>query len=177
LSNRQKFYINGEWVQPTTTEMLDVINPATEQPIEAVAMGGAEDVNKAVAAAKEAFETFSQTTKEERIALLEAVIAKYAERMGDIAAVISEEMGAPAGLAAKAQAPTGIGHLMTAVNVLKDFEFEEDMGTTRVIREPAGVCGFITPWNWPINQIACKVAPALAAGCTYGAQALRSGPV
>ena len=166
LSNRQKFYINGEWVQPTTTETLDVINPATEQPIEAVAMGGAEDVNKAVAAAKKAFETFSQTTKEERIALLEAVIAKYAERMSDIAAVISEEMGAPAGLAAKAQAPTGIGHLMTAVNVLKDFEFEEDMGTTRVIREPAGVCGFITPWNWPINQIACKVAPALAAGCT-----------
>ena len=166
MSNRQKFYINGQWVAPSTSDTIDVINPATEQPIDVVAMGGLADVDAAVAAAKAAFETFSQTTKEERIALLEAVIAKYAERMGDIAAVISEEMGAPANLAAKAQAPTGIGHLMTAVNVLKEFEFEEDMGTTRVIKEPAGVCGFITPWNWPINQIACKVAPALAAGCT-----------
>ena len=166
LSNRQKFYINGQWVEPSTSDTLDVINPATELPIEAVAMGGVADVDKAVAAAKAAFDTFSQTTKEERIALLEAVIAKYAERMADIAGVISEEMGAPSALAAKAQAPTGIGHLMTAVNVLKEFEFEEDIGTTRVIKEPAGVCGFITPWNWPINQIACKVAPALAAGCT-----------
>ena len=167
LSNRQKFYINGQWVEPSTSDTLDVINPATEQPIEAVAMGGVADVDKAVAAAKAAFETFSQTTKEERIALLEAVIAKYAERMADIAGVISEEMGAPSTLAAKAQAPTGIGHLMTAVNVLKEFEFEEDIGTTRVIKEPAGVCGFITPWNWPINQIACKVAPALAVSYTH----------
>ena len=106
LSNRQKFYINGQWVEPSTSDTLDVINPATEQPIEAVAMGGVADVDKAVAAAKAAFETFSQTTKEERIALLEAVIAKYAERMADIAGVISEEMGAPSALAAKAQAPT-----------------------------------------------------------------------
>ena len=156
MSNRQKFYINGQWVEPSTSDTLDVINPATEQPIEAVAMGGVADVDKAVAAAKAAFETFSQTTKEERIALLEAVIAKYAEKMPEIAGVISEEMGAPSTLAAKAQAPTGIGHLMTAVNVLKEFDFEEDIGTTRVIKEPAGVCGFITPWNWPINQIALK---------------------
>jgi len=176
LSNRQKFYINGEWVQPTTTEMLDVINPATEQPIEAVAMGGAEDVNKAVAAAKEAFETFSQTTKEERIALLEAVIAKYAERMGDIAAVISEEMGAPAGLAAKAQAPTGIGHLMTAVNVLKDFEFEEDMGTTRVIREPAGV-RFHYSLELANKPDRLQGRSSAGGGLHHGAQALRSGPV
>ncbi len=166
MSNRQKFYINGEWVAPTTTDTLDVINPSTEQPIDAVAMGGSEDVNKAVAAAKAAFETFSQTTKEERMALLENIIAKYAERMNDVAGVISEEMGAPMKLASRAQAPAGLGHFMTTLNVLKEFEFEEDFGSSRVIKEPAGVCGFITPWNWPINQIACKVAPAIAAGCT-----------
>lgn len=166
MSNRQKFYINGEWVQPSTTDTLEVINPATEQVMDVVAMGGVADVDAAVAAAKAAFETFSQTTKEERIALLEAIIAAYGARMEEVAAVITEEMGAPTKLAKAAQAPTGIGHLMTALNVLKDFEFEEDFGTSRVIKEPAGVCGFITPWNWPINQIACKVAPALAAGCT-----------
>ncbi len=166
MSNRTNFYINGEWVAPTTSELLDVINPATEQPIGQIAMGGVEDVNKAVAAAKAAFDSFSQTTKEERIALLEAIIAKYSERLGDVAAVISEEMGAPVNLANKAQAPAGLGHLMTTLEVLKTYEFEQDLGTSRIIKEPAGVCGFITPWNWPINQIACKVAPAIAAGCT-----------
>tara|TARA_Y100001935_G_scaffold216124_1_gene187767 strand:+ start:472 stop:1902 length:1431 start_codon:yes stop_codon:yes gene_type:complete len=166
VSNRTNFYINGEWVAPTTSELLDVINPATEQPIGQIAMGGVEDVNKAVAAAKAAFDSFSQTTKEERIALLEAIIAKYSERLGDVAAVISEEMGAPVNLANKAQAPAGLGHLMTTLEVLKTYEFEQDLGTSRIIKEPAGVCGFITPWNWPINQIACKVAPAIAAGCT-----------
>ena len=166
MSNRTNFYINGEWVAPTTSELLDVINPATEQPIGQIAMGGVEDVNKAVAAAKAAFDSFSQTTKEERIALLEAIIAKYSERLGDVAAVISEEMGAPVNLANKAQAPAGLGHLMTTLGVLKTYEFEQDLGTSRIIKEPAGVCGFITPWNWPINQIACKVAPAIAAGCT-----------
>ena len=166
MSNRTNFYINGEWVAPTTSELLDVINPATEQPIGQIAMGGVEDVNKAVAAAKAAFDSFSQTTKEERIALLEAIIAKYSERLGDVAAVISEEMGSPVNLANKAQAPAGLGHLMTTLEVLKTYEFEQDLGTSRIIKEPAGVCGFITPWNWPINQIACKVAPAIAAGCT-----------
>ena len=166
MSNRTNFYINGEWVAPSTSDTIDVINPATEQSIGQVAMGGAADVDKAVAAAKAAFATFSQTTREERISILEAVIAKYSERMGDVAAAISEEMGAPVNLANKAQAPAGLGHLMTTLGVLKEFEFEEDLGTSRIIREPAGVCGFITPWNWPINQIACKVAPALAAGCT-----------
>ncbi len=166
MSNRTNFYINGEWVAPTTSELLDVINPATEQSIGQIAMGGVEDINKAVAAAKTAFDSFSQTTKEERIALLEAIIAKYSERLGDVAAVISEEMGAPVNLANKAQAPAGLGHLMTTLEVLKTYEFEQDLGTSRIIKEPAGVCGFITPWNWPINQIACKVAPAIAAGCT-----------
>ncbi len=166
MSNRQKFYINGEWVEPSTSATLEVINPATEEPIDSIALGGPADVDKAVAAAKAAFETFSQTSREERVALLEQIIAAYSARMGEVAAVISQEMGAPMPLANAAQAPAGVGHFMTTLEVLKTFEFEEDIGTSHVVREPAGVCGFITPWNWPINQIACKVAPALAAGCT-----------
>ena len=166
MSNQTKFYINGEWVEPSTTDTLDVINPATEQAIGPVAMGGLADVDRAVDAAAGAFETFSQSSKEDRVALLERIIAAYMGRMDEVAAAISEEMGAPLGLAKAAQAPAGLGHFMTTLSVLKDFEFEEDIGTSRVIREPAGVCGFITPWNWPLNQIACKVAPALAAGCT-----------
>ena len=166
MSNRQKFYINGEWVEPSTSATLEVINPATEEPIDSIALGGAADVDQAVAAAKAAFETFSQTSREERVTLLEQIIAAYSARMGDVAQVISQEMGAPLPLANAAQAPAGLGHFMTTLEVLKTFEFEEDIGTSHVVREPAGVCGFITPWNWPINQIACKVAPALAAGCT-----------
>ena len=166
MSNRQKFYINGEWVEPSTSATLEVINPATEAPIDSIALGGPADVDAAVAAARAAFETFSQTSREERVALLEQIIAAYSARMGEVAEVISQEMGAPMPLAKAAQAPAGLGHFMTALEVLKTFEFEEDIGTSHVVREPAGVCGFITPWNWPINQIACKVAPALAAGCT-----------
>lgn len=166
MSNRQKFYINGAWVDPSTSDLLDVINPANEQVIGQVAMGGSADVDAAVAAAKAAFVSYSQTTREERLELLQAIIAKFSERLDDMAAVISEEMGAPLALAKAAQAPAGIGHFMTTMNVLKDYQFEEDIGSSHVIKEPAGVCGLITPWNWPINQIACKVAPALAAGCT-----------
>ena len=166
MSNRQKFFINGEWVQPSTDATLEVINPATEEPIDAIALGGPQDVDKAVAAARAAFETYSQTSREERVALMERIIGAYSARMGDVAAVISQEMGAPMGLAKAAQAPAGLGHFMTTLEVLKTYEFEEDIGTSHIVREPAGVCGFITPWNWPINQIACKVAPALAAGCT-----------
>lgn len=166
MSNRQKFYINGEWVQPSTNATLEVINPATEEAIDRIALGGPADVDKAVAAAKAAFETYSQSSREERVALLERIIATYSARMGEVAAVISEEMGAPMPLAKAAQAPAGLGHFMTTLEVLKHYQFEEDIGSSHIIKEPAGVCGFITPWNWPINQIACKVAPALAAGCT-----------
>ncbi|MEM7079595.1 MAG: aldehyde dehydrogenase family protein [Pseudomonadota bacterium] len=166
MSNNQKFYINGAWVEPSTSTLLEVINPATEQPIDSIAMGGTADVDAAVAAASTAFDSYSQTSREERVELLQAIIAKYQERMPEIAQVISQEMGAPLGLANAAQAPAGLGHFMTTLNVLKDYQFEEDIGSSHVIREPAGVCGLITPWNWPINQIACKVAPALAAGCT-----------
>ena len=166
MENQLKFYINGEWVDPSTSDTLEVINPSTEQPITSIAMGGTADVDKAVAAAKAAFETYSQTTREERVALLEKIIAAYSERLGEVAETISAEMGAPLPLANAAQAPSGLGHFMTTLEILKNYEFEEDIGGSHIVREPAGVCGFITPWNWPINQIACKVAPALAAGCT-----------
>ena len=166
MAHRTQFYIDGEWVDPINGERLDVVNPATEQVIGEVALGGVEDVDRAVAAAVAAFETYSQTTREERVELLTRIVDVYKNRIPEVARAISEEMGAPMGLAMAAQAPAGLGHFLSTLSVLKRFEFEEDIGSSRVIREPAGVCGLITPWNWPINQIACKVAPALAAGCT-----------
>jgi len=166
MENTSKFYINGEWVEPSTSETLEVINPATEEPIASIAMGGKADVDKAVAAAKKAFESFSQTSVEDRVALLGRIIECYKARMGDIAATVSQEMGAPIGLATAAQAPAGLGHLMYAQNALNSFPWEEDAGTAKIVREPIGVCGLITPWNWPLNQIAAKVGPAIAAGCT-----------
>jgi aldehyde dehydrogenase (NAD+) len=166
MDHARQFYINGQWVEPLTSDTLAVINPATEEPIESIAMGGADDVDAAVAAAKAAFETFSLTTKDERLALLDSIIGVYAGRMEELADIISQEVGAPLWLAQAAQAAAGLGHLATARAVLADFEFEREMGTTLLVREPIGVCGMITPWNWPLNQIACKVAPALAAGCT-----------
>jgi aldehyde dehydrogenase (NAD+) len=161
-----EFYIDGQWVKPVQPKTLDVINPATEEPIGRISLGSAADVDKAVAAARKAFETFSQTSREERAALLERIIGAYQMRLGDLAETISLEMGAPSWLANAAQAPSGLAHLMQTLEVLKSYEFVENRGATKILREPVGVCGFITPWNWPINQIACKVAPALAAGCT-----------
>ena len=166
MDNAQKFYINGQWVEPSSDARLDVVNPATEQVVGTIALGDEADVNAAVAAAKAAFVTFSQTSREDRLALLGRVIEVYKERMGDIAAAVSSEMGAPTFLAARAQAPSGIGHFMATAKALEAFEFGEDVGTSRIEYEPIGVCAFITPWNWPLNQIAAKVAPALAAGCT-----------
>ena len=161
-----KFYINGEWVDPVTPRTHDVINPATEEPIARISLGSAADVDKAVAAAKRAFETFSQTSLEYRISLLEKIIACYQARMGDLASAISQEMGAPMWLASAAQAPAGLGQFFGTIAAMKEYPFEYMMGGTKIIREPIGVCGFITPWNWPMNQIACKVAPAIAVGCT-----------
>jgi len=161
-----QFYINGEWIDPVDPQHLDVINPATEESIAKIAMGNSEDVNKAVAAAKNAFESFSQTSKEERLALMGKILEVYQSRYDEIAETISSEMGAPLWLSKAAQAATGAGHFATFMEILKNYDFVEDKGTTRLRKEPVGVCGLITPWNWPINQIACKVAPALAAGCT-----------
>jgi len=162
----EQFYINGEWVNPVEARPFEVINPATEEVIATISLGSAADVDRAVAAAKAAFPAYSQTTREQRIELMQRIMAAYQARYAEFAEAISDEMGAPMGLATKAQAALMLAHMGTAVEVLKTFEFEEDLGTTRVFREPIGVCGFITPWNWPGNQIACKIAPALATGCT-----------
>jgi len=167
MRNYTNFYIDGQWVLPSAARPLDVINPATETVAGVISLGSRADVDRAVAAAQRAFETWSRSTREERMALLEKIIEVYKRRMDDMAQAISEEMGAPlAKVARPQQAPSGLGHFMVALGVLKDFEFERMQGTTQIVREPVGVCGLITPWNWPANQIACKVAPALACGCT-----------
>ncbi|MEA2172251.1 MAG: aldehyde dehydrogenase, partial [Solirubrobacteraceae bacterium] len=162
----QQFYVDGAWVAPASDATLDVIDPSTEQSVATIALGTAEDVDRAVAAARAAFETFSQTTREERVELLNRIIEVYKSRMGDLATAVSMEMGAPVKLAQGAQVPAGLGHFLTTTKALKDASFEEQVGSTTIVYEPVGVCGFITPWNWPLNQIAAKVAPALAAGCT-----------
>ncbi|MEZ5704582.1 MAG: aldehyde dehydrogenase family protein [Burkholderiaceae bacterium] len=162
-----KFYINGAWVAPQETlRPHDVIDPSTEAVAARIALGSAADVDAAVKAAQTAFATYSQTTVQERVALLERVVEEYMKRFADIASAISVEMGAPAGLAKSAQAGIGLAHVKTALAVLKNYAFEEPRGTTLLRKEPIGVCGFITPWNWPTNQVMCKVAPALATGCT-----------
>jgi aldehyde dehydrogenase (NAD+) len=166
MQERLQFYIDGRWVDPVEARPFEVIDPATEEPIARIALGSAKDVDLAVIAARKAFESFSQTTPEERIALLEAVVGVYQKRFDELAQTISKEMGAPLWLAKAAQAATGLGHLTQAIEILRDYPFESLEGTTLIRREAIGVCGLITPWNWPVNQIMCKVAPALAAGCT-----------
>ena len=166
MSNTRKFYINGEWVEPIGSDTVDVINPATEDAIGTIALGTHEDVDVAVAAAQNAFKTFSQTSVEERLELLNKITEIIGSRSEDLATAITSEMGAPNGLAKAAQAGTGLFHFATTAGILANFSFEEELGTSLIVKEPVGVVGMITPWNWPINQIACKVAPALAAGCT-----------
>ncbi len=166
MSNHLKFYIDGAWVDPVTPKTLDVINPATEEAYTQISAGGAADVDRAVAAARRAFPAFSRTTREERMALLGRIIAAYKARMNDMARAISDEMGAPMGLALNSQAAAGLAHLQSTLKALESFHFEEQRGATRIVREGIGVCGLITPWNWPMNQVTCKVGPAIAAGCT-----------
>ena len=172
-----QFYINGEWVDPVEPQTLDVENPATEEPFARISIGSAADVDKAVAAAKAAFPSFSQTSVEYRAELLDKIAAGIQARLGDMAEAISTEMGAPMWLANAAQVPAGAGHFSTAAAILRNYEFEELKGTTLLRKEPVGVCGFITPWNWPLNQIACKVAPAIAAGCTMVLKPSEISPV
>jgi aldehyde dehydrogenase (NAD+) len=166
MVNRLQFYIDGAWVDPVVKKTTPVVNPATEEAMYEIALGSKADVDKAVAAAKRAFETYSHTSREERVALMEKVIAVYKTRMKDLGAAVSDEMGAPLPFAEKFQAGAGLGHLASTLEVLKTYAFEEPVGTAMVVREAIGVVGMITPWNWPLNQITCKVAPALAAGCT-----------
>jgi aldehyde dehydrogenase (NAD+) len=161
-----KFYIDGQWVDPLRPNPFDVENPATEQVSGRISLGSAADVDVAVNAARRAFSGWSQTTREQRLDLLQAILAEYQKRADDLAEAVTEEIGAPASLAAGPQVFLGIGHLTTAIDVLKNFSFEEHKGESLIAREPIGVCGLITPWNWPINQVAVKVYPALATGCT-----------
>ena len=166
MKDLRKFYVDGEWVDPICANDLAVENPATEELVATISLGAMTDVNRAVAAAKHAFPSYSQTSVDERIALLEKLLTIYSDRYDEMAVAISIEMGAPISFSTTAQADCGRGHIKAALEALKKFEFERQIGSTRVVKEAIGVCGFITPWNWPINQISCKVAPALATGCT-----------
>ncbi|WP_426258513.1 aldehyde dehydrogenase family protein [Sphingomonas sp. DC1600-2] len=161
-----KQYINGAWVDSIGGTRHAVINPATEQACSEIALGTAADVDAAVAAARTAFETYSQTTVAERAALLERIIEEYKKRIPDLAQAVSQEMGAPIGFATAAQVPAGLGHFISTLKALNAFQFDEQIGRARVVHEPLGVVAMITPWNWPLNQVTAKVAPALAAGDT-----------
>ncbi|MEH6467212.1 MAG: aldehyde dehydrogenase family protein, partial [Porticoccus sp.] len=162
----RKFYIDGEWVDPIKANDFPVENPATEEQIAVISLGTKADVDNAVTAASIAFEHFSQTSRQERLALLEELLAIYMVHYDDMAKAIHLEMGAPISFSHKAQADCGRGHIQSAIDTLHHYEFEHHLGNTLIVKEPIGVCGLITPWNWPINQIVCKVAPALATGCT-----------
>ncbi|MCG3168519.1 MAG: 3-succinoylsemialdehyde-pyridine dehydrogenase [Pseudomonadales bacterium] len=166
MTHYDRFYIDGAWVEPAERRMLEVIDPSTEEAFAAIAIGSAADADRACRAARAAFPGFAGTSREERLALLERIVAIYQRRYQDFAVAISREMGAPMGLATRAQAAMAVAHFTAAIEALRDYPFEETLGGTRVFHEPIGVCALITPWNWPGNQIACKVAPALATGCT-----------
>jgi aldehyde dehydrogenase (NAD+) len=161
-----EFYVDGKWVEPIESKTVNTVNPATEAVSGTIALGTAADVDRAVKAARKAFVTWSKTSREERVQVLERILVEYQKRIGDLAAAVTEEMGAPKGLANSYHVGLGTGHLTTAIAILKNFKFEEQKGGTLIVKEPIGVCGMITPWNWPINQVTVKVFPALATGCT-----------
>jgi aldehyde dehydrogenase (NAD+) len=163
--NRQ-FYVDGAWVDPVEPKELKVINPATEEVAGVISMGSAKDVDRAVMAARRAFDGYSRSSPAERLALMERILAAYKAHYDEIARAISIEMGAPITLSKGSQTGIGVGHISAMIDVLKNFKFEEMHGTVRLVQEPVGVCALITPWNWPMNQVAAKVVPALAAGCT-----------
>ena len=166
MKDCRQFYINGNWVNPLSVHDYPVVNPATEQTIATISLGTGKDVDIAVSAACQAFSSFGYSSVEQRIALLEALLKQYMDNYDAMAHAISLEMGAPIDFAINAQADCGKGHIESTLTALKEFQFERTLANAQIVKEPIGVCGFITPWNWPINQIACKVAPALATGCT-----------
>jgi aldehyde dehydrogenase (NAD+) len=176
-ANALKFYIDGAWVDPAGSATLEVINPATQAPFMTIAMGGAADVDRAVAAARRAFGTWAFSSREDRLALLRRVLDEYNRRFEDIAQAVTAEMGAPIAFAREAQAWAGQAHMEATIKALEDYVFEERRGTTQIIKEPIGVAALITPWNWPLNQIVCKVAPAIAAGCTVVLKPSEIAPV
>ena len=177
MSNNLKFYIDGAWVDPVKRATLDVINPATEEAYTKISVGTAADVDRAVAAARRAFPAFSQSSKAERLRLLRKILAIYNERYEDVARAISDEMGAPMAWAREAQTFAGQTHMEATIKALENFTFEDQRGGTRIVKEGIGVVGLITPWNWPLNQIVCKVAPAIAAGCTMVLKPSEIAPV
>jgi aldehyde dehydrogenase (NAD+) len=164
--NDTKFYIDGQWVAPSRSKLFDVINPATEDVAGRISLGSRADVDRAVRAARRAFPAYAATTRNERLALLRQIIALYEERSDELAAAMTAEMGSPITFSKEVQTVNALAHLKEMVSVLATYEFERFMGTTLISREPIGVCGLITPWNWPLNQVTSKLAPALAAGCT-----------
>ncbi|MEM7527243.1 MAG: aldehyde dehydrogenase family protein [Pseudomonadota bacterium] len=166
MEHAGQFYIDGAWVAPRSSQTIPVINPATEEAVTELALGGAEDVDAAVAAARKAFETFQESTKGERLDLLRAILSEYNKRFEDLAQAMSIEMGAPIVFSRENQVFIGQAHLEATIEALESFEFEKVIDHVVVRHEPVGVAGMITPWNWPMNQIVCKVAPAIAAGCT-----------
>ena len=177
MSHHLKFLIDGRWVEPAVPVALDVIDPATEEAFTQIALGSVADVDRAVLAARAAFPAFSLWSKDERLALLRRILAAYEARYEEIAQAVSREMGAPLAFARDSQAAAGKAHLISTLEALEDFVFTERRGTTMVVREPVGVCALITPWNWPLNQIVCKVAPAIAAGCTMVLKPSEIAPV
>jgi aldehyde dehydrogenase (NAD+) len=170
MIEKKNFYINGSWIAPKNQKDIQVINPATEKSCAVISLGGKEDINDAVLAAKEAFKTWGYSSKQERVELLEDFYVLYKKRWSDITDAIIQEMGAPKDFASKLQTGTGASHTKSFIRYLKEFEFEKPLGehakNQRLIYEPKGVCALITPWNWPINQVTLKVIPALASGCT-----------
>ena len=177
MQNAKHFYIDGKWVDPIKPALLDVIDPSTEESYVQISVGSAADVDRAVAAAKAPFPAFARTSRKERLDLLRAILAEYNKRRNDIGDAISREMGAPLEFARTIQAGRGTAHLERMISVLETYPFEEVEGTTLIAREPIGVCGLITPWNWPTNQSACKVLPALAAGCTMVLKPSEEAPI
>ncbi len=177
MQHEKQFYIEGQWVDPIKPALLDVIDPSTEEPFTQIAVGSAADVDRAVDAARRAFPAFARTSRKERLELLRAILALYDRRRIEIGDAISREMGAPQKFARDIQAGRGTAHLERMIEVLETYPFEFIQGTTLIAREPIGVCGLITPWNWPINQIACKVLPALAAGCTMILKPSEEAPI
>ena len=166
MAHEQDFYIGGRWVRPLNGRRLDVIDPSTETAFATISNGSSADMDRAVASAKAAFPAYSRTGKAERINLLRRIARIYEESADELACTLSREMGAPISFARSAQVPSGLKHLLKMISVLETFELETVRGRTLIRKEPVGICGLITPWNWPLNQMVCKIAPALAAGCT-----------
>ena len=166
MEHERQHYVNGTWVDPIQPTLIDVVDPSTEEAFTQIAVGGPKDVDRAVAAARAGFPSFARTSRKDRLDLLRAILSEYNKRRQDIAETLAREMGAPVKFALERQSGTGTAHLMRMIEVLETYKFQDVEGSTLIAREPIGVVGLITPWNWPINQIVCKVAPGIAAGCT-----------